>query len=207
MLRDSFPAAEKKFLSHLYEYGARPQGLGEVHQYRYRSKTKFLQKEYTRPPRHTTYASFDVVLSRWMETFEGLRPSADQVLEGFAALIEESALPENWDGDGALPVSGVAAAVSGEILFRISRFCTLHHSAKPENIVAPGNGGLFMDWDFPHKRLELFINPVGVLTLVEVTKIGGDDAEWDTTREMTTDRFISSLKRACNQSAEGSHAE
>jgi len=119
-----------------------------------------------------------------------VRVRADLFAKQFTLLREEASLPDDWDGDGALAVTGGAAAAVGDILFRISRLESWTATAAPDNLVATADGGLFLDWDFPHERLELFIGQTATLTVVIVTKESGYDSSWSTQRGLSIDEFV-----------------
>ena len=158
-------------------------------------------REYGRPDGETLFESRRLVVAQlwtqWAQQFATLKTRIDSMTEEYDLLLEEALLPNDWDGDGAIQVSGPAAAIAGRILFNISRLSRWREISIPDNITSLGNGGIFMDWNLPHRRLELFIGDDANLVLVTVEKRDGVDVGWITTRGIPCEDFIDNLHRSC----------
>lgn len=128
-----------------------------------------------------------------------LRRRIDRMSREFEELRTEAGLPSNWDGEGANAVSGAAAASTGSLLFAISRVESWKSTMIPDNLVATADGGVYLDWDMDERRLELFIDPSGSLSLVTVSKEDGIDVDWCQKSTLSLADMISALRDACTQ--------
>lgn len=159
-------------------------------------------REYGRPDGETHFESRRLVVTRlwaqWAQQFATVKTRIDLMTDEYDLLLEETLLPNDWDGDGAIQVSGPSAAMAGKILFNISRLSRWREISIPDNIASLGNGGIFMDWNLSHRRLELFIGDDGTLVLVTVEKRAGIDVGWNTTRGIQNEQFIDNLHRSCS---------
>lgn len=108
----------------------------------------------------------------------GFRTMTRPVLD---SIDEVEALRQDWDGEGGLPASPVAAALARSLVVEIAESCLGRKIPwMPPGVVPTGSGGIDLTWRQDGRRAWLIVGDRGRNDIVCVTKQPGAPAERQT---------------------------
>lgn len=100
-----------------------------------------------------------MVTEALIETFPVARYDASlaQVLEEIAAAL---ALPDDWDGEGALPISSEATQLAAWLVQMVAHSARHHGLTWRPPVVGPNpDGGINIEWEGTTRQLFVLIRP------------------------------------------------